>query len=567
MSFQMTLKKQLSSLYSPEEAEKAERAINNLLESYQQERPLNKENTFELSQKTTVLIAYGDSIHAQGQSPLAALKAFVKNYTDDKINAVHLLPFFPYSSDDGFSVIDYLKVNPDCGTWDDIASLGEIVDLAFDGVINHISAKSEWFIKYIEGVGPYTQFFIEASPEEDLSAVTRPRALPLLTPVQTSRGQKHVWTTFSDDQIDLNYQSPELLVEVLRVVLEYFARSCKILRLDAIAFLWKKPGTSCIHLDETHTLIKIIRTVLDQYCPDGILLSETNVPHKENISYFGDRGDEAQMVYQFPLPPLTAHAMLRENTQYLQAWLRSLQTEMPEKGTFFNFLASHDGVGVRPATGLMPNEEIDFLVQATQERGGRVSFKTNSDGSESPYELNINYLDFVASHLGNDEMMAKRFLLSQLFLISMPGVPGIYYHSLVGSRNDYQGLEKTGRNRSINREKLKLEALESDLSDKSQLRSLVLEGILQALALRQSEKAFHPYSAFTVLPSQSSLLLLKRGEGDEAIYCIFNFAEKSVTLSAEEVKELPANGKNRLNGESCSTENLLLESSEVVWLK
>ena len=161
--------------------------------------------------------------------------------------------------------------------------------LAFDLVVNHVSAQSAWFQRFLAGVPPYTGYFLVLDPATDLSGVVRPRATPVLTPFRTADGERHVWTTFSEDQIDLNFQQPpgpagdDRRAAVLRG-----ARGAQIIRLDAIAYLWKVPGTSCIHLPQTHAVVKLLRAILDLTAPAVQLLTETNVPHAENISYFGE---------------------------------------------------------------------------------------------------------------------------------------------------------------------------------------------------------------------------------------------------------------------------------------
>ncbi|MCK4260589.1 MAG: hypothetical protein KAX49_16550 [Halanaerobiales bacterium] len=299
----------------------------------------------------------------------------------------------------------------------------------------------------------YQNYFIEADPKLDYSNVTRPRSLPLLTEFDTKHGKKHLWTTFSADQVDLNYQNDEVFLEILKVLLFYVQMGARLIRLDAIGFMWKIIGTTCIHLDETHLLIKVYRKLVEAVSPECLIITETNVPHHENISYFGDGYDEAHMVYQFSLPPLTLHAFLLSTSKYLNCWAKTLSLPS-SKTSFFNFLASHDGIGMRPAQGLLPQEDIDVMVEIAKSKGGRVSYKTNEDGSQSVYELNINY--FSALEDMNDTLQnnVTKFLCAHSILLTMVGMPAIYVHSLLGSVNDYETLQKTQQNRSINRGKL-----------------------------------------------------------------------------------------------------------------
>ena len=434
-----------------------------------------QQDELAISEKDIMLITYGDIVYSDDQAKLETLHHFLRDSVFPNINSVHILPFFPYSSDDGFSVIDYYAVDEELGDWSHIQAMKDDFRLMFDAVFNHISAKSDWFKKYLAGEKPYDAYFVEVEPDTDLSAVVRPRALPLLSPFETSHGLKHVWTTFSDDQIDLNYANPDVLLAMIEVMLFYVENGSEFIRLDAIAFIWKVIGTSCIHLEETHLIIQAMRDVLDIVAPGTVLITETNVPHEENISYFGNGHNEAQLVYQFPLPPLVLHTLTSGDSQALTQWANSLESDQ-ERTTFFNFTSSHDGIGMRPATGLLTQDEIDTLVQLATEHGGNVSYKNNSDGTQSPYELNITYFDAITNPkitAKDPEYAVDRFMVSQAIMLVLQGVPGIYFHCLFGSQNWSEGVEQTGRFRTINREKLSVERLSTELETDQHLRNRV----------------------------------------------------------------------------------------------
>ncbi|MGO0307451.1 alpha-amylase family glycosyl hydrolase [Endozoicomonas acroporae] len=259
-----------------------------------------------------------------------------------------------------------------------------------DLVINHVSRESLWFADFVSGIQPGRDHFIEEDPSTDLTMVTRPRNSPLPVPTQTRRGTRHVWATFSEDQIDLNFKNPDVLIKMVDIVLFYLARGTSVVRLDAIAFLWKKLNTACVHLPETHAMVKVMRLIIEQVRPGALLITETNVPDPENFSYFA-RGDEAHLVYQFALPPLILHAPNRGTEKYLAHWARALP-EYPEGCTTLNFTASHDGIGLRPLEGLVPDSEVAELVDSMHRFGGFVSVRTLQDQSEKPYEINISLL-------------------------------------------------------------------------------------------------------------------------------------------------------------------------------
>ena len=532
------------------------------------------------SERDVVLITYADQLRSNDGSvvPLAMLRQWlVENGLDQLLSTVHLLPFCPYSSDDGFSVIDYLAVDADAGTWDDIAALGKPFDLMFDLVLNHISQHSEWFAAYKRGETPYDRFFVEVDLEEDLSQVVRPRSLPLLTPVGTNRGQRHVWTTFSDDQIDLNYGEPIVLARMLRILVEYARRGARIVRLDAIAFLWKQLGTNCLHLDETHEAVKIMRDVLSLFAPRTLVLTETNVPHAENISYFGssDKGelrsegqaDEAQMVYQFSLPPLLLEAFLSGEASAINDWLTHLAPP-PAGCTFFNFTASHDGIGVRPLEGLLSADRLEKMVEAIKARGGRINTRRQPDGTDTPYELCITYFSALRPEQPDEEFHVRRFLASQAVMLSLQGMPAAYFHSLVGTPNDEAGADESGVHRRINRHKYTVDELDAALSDGTGTQRRVFDGYRDLLAKRIAEPAFHPDAPQRVVETNSpSVLAFERQSPavDRRVLVIVNFAESPQTvLRPEGFREVVTDLVEE--EEIKAGESLTLAGGQAVWL-
>lgn len=490
------------------------------------------------SEKDVILITYGDMVLDRDETPLKALNGFLNRRLPEKtINTIHLLPFFPYSSDDGFSVIDYRTVDPKLGTWEDIAEINKNYRLMFDLVLNHVSKHSEWFSDYTAGLSPYREYFIESSPDVDLSAVVRPRALPLLTPTHTRDGMKHLWTTFSDDQIDLNFKNPDVLFEFLDILMLYLHYGVKVIRLDAIAYLWKDIGTSCIHLPETHEAVKIFRDVLDMIAPDAVLITETNVPHKENISYFGD-GDEAHMVYQFSLPPLLLHALVNDSSKYLTEWASNLAPP-PADCTFFNFTSSHDGIGLRPLEGIVPADEFDKMIEAIKARGGLISYKQNSDGSKSPYEANITYFDAMGNGSKNDALHIERFMCSQITALSLKGIPGIYFHNLFATPNDEMGVQVKGHNRAINRKKYQRGQLESLLKDKTQTAAKVFQQYKELLNVRRKTPAFHPEADQQVLKLSDDIFAVKRTpiKAGFPVFALCNFTPREQDVQAADLDE------------------------------
>ncbi|NTU85504.1 MAG: sugar phosphorylase [Chloroflexales bacterium] len=518
----------LTALYGEEQgaicAGRLARALAAFTARYRQAAPPRPPNE-RLTEDDVILITYGDQVREPGRPPLQTLGDVLDSTLAGAVSGVHILPFYPYTSDDGFSVVDYLAVDPALGTWADVGQLGGRYRLMFDAVVNHISASSRWFQGFLAGALGAEARFIVVDPATDLRGVTRPRTTPLLTPFETPGGTRYVWTTFSADQIDLNFASPELLLEMTAVLLEYIARGASLIRLDAIGYLWKEPGTRCIHLPQAHMVVQLWRACLDAVAPDVLLITETNVPHADNISYFGDGANEAQLVYQFPLAPLVLHAFATGDASRLSGWARDLAPPTPTT-TFFNFLASHDGIGVVPATGMLSQAEVLGLCAQVERHGGRVSYKSNPDGSQSPYELNCTWFDALSDPRGGEPAgrMIDRFVASQAIMLALQGVPGVYVHSLLGSPNDQGGLARTGRLRTLNREKWERGELEARLADPRRHEGAVLGRMVALLRARRGEPAFHPNGPQRVLDLGPALFALERHApaGDSRVVCLHN---------------------------------------------
>lgn len=514
-------------------------------------------------EKDVVLITYADQFSAKGEKALPVFTRFYNEWLSLTFSHVHLLPFYPWSSDDGFSVIDYHEVAPETGTWQDVAELKQSASLMFDFVCNHMSAKSEWFANYLAQKPGYEDFFISVDPETDLSAVTRPRALPLLTPFTLHDGSvRHLWTTFSEDQIDLNFASPQVLIAMVDVLLHYLMEGARYIRLDAVGFMWKIPGTTCIHLEQTHCLIQLFRAITDAVAPGTVIITETNVPHKDNISYFGNGENEAQMVYQFSLPPLVLHAVHCQDVKALCQWAGSLALPSTHT-TWFNFLASHDGIGLNPLRGILPESEILSLVDKLQQEGALVNWKNNPDGTRSPYEINVTYLDALSLRDSSDDERIARFILAHAVLLSFPGVPAVYIQSILGSRNDYEGVERLGYNRAINRKKYTAGQVDRELNNKKSIRYQIYSRLSELIAIRRGESAFHPdgQAIFDAM-GEHILKIVRVAKNGERITALFNFSNKIQT-----VYEQTHFGKELLSGQDISGTELTLNPWQVMWIK
>ena len=531
-----TVHSHLVALYGQSVGKETFERLTAILKSFQGPPELRTADRPLLSENDSILITYADQLSEPHAFPLRTLAGFCEQHVSGFVEGIHILPFYPYSSDDGFSVIDYREVNPTFGHWGHVSYLSRQFRLMFDAVVNHASVQHEWFEGFLEDDPIYGEYFITVKGNPDLSQVVRPRALPLLTTFETVSGPKRVWTTFSADQVDLNFQNPSVLLEVVDILLFYVSHGAQLIRLDAIGYLWKEIGTSCIHLPQTHRIIRLFRAVLDAVAPYVLLVTETNVPHQDNISYFGDGTDEAQMVYNFALPPLVLHTFGTQNSRALSDWAAGLKLPSHQT-TFFNFLASHDGIGINPARGILSEAEIDSLIQWVIEHGGLVSYKDDVSGAQIPYELNINYFDALSDPRSEEPLSTQvdRFMSAQAIMLALVGVPGIYFHSLFGSRGWREGVELTGRNRTINRQKLDLHAFESELGDQSSLRHQVFSRYTQLLQARRGSSAFHPHGEQQVLDMGEGIFALLRLSpgGSERVLCLHNISDQLHRVKVE----------------------------------
>ncbi len=483
------------------------------------------------SQRDALLITYGNSLQDGAHKPLDLLYHFLSERMTGVVNGVHILPFFPFTSDDGFAVTDFRKVDPALGDWPDIERIGQSMHLMSDLVLNHVSSQGTWFNAYRQRQKPYDRFFFEASPDDDLSSVVRPRTTPLLQEVETSDGPRHVWCTFSHDQIDLDFSNPEVLLEILRIVRLHVDKGVRVIRLDAVAFLWKIIGTPSIHLPQTHAVIQLMRVLADFATETVILLTETNVPKAENLSYFG-QSNEAHAIYNFPLPPLILHAMLSGSARHLRTW-QAAMPPAPLGCAYLNFTASHDGIGMRPVEGILPEDEIAQMIDTLSAEGALVSMRALKDGGQSVYEVNTGYFPAMArTHNGPDGYQIARFLASQTIVMSLEGIPAFYIHSMLATPNDHEAVERRGMNRAINRHRWDYPTLQARLADPGSDQARVLFALSERLRIRARQPGFHPNATQFTLPLDERVFGLWRQSMDrsQSIFALHNVSPDTIEV-------------------------------------
>jgi len=555
------LGRELDELYG-DGSDEAFREIVTILRAHAAQRNTPSPGRRTWTERDAVLITYPDQIRAPGEAPLRTLHEFLRKRLEGLVTAVHLLPIFPASSDDGFAVQDYSAVDPKLGDWGDVSAITGDFEVMLDLVLNHVSASHPWVRGFLDDDPRARDFFIEVRRDAELQGILRPRAHPLVTAFPGRDGERSLWTTFSRDQVDLNYRNPRVLARIVDVMLTYVAHGADLLRLDAVGYSWKELGTRCFNLPGAHRLVRVLRAALDIVAPPVALVSETNANHADNVSYFGDGTSEAQVVYQFTLPPLVVHAIHTGDTGRLSSWLASMERP-PDGCAFLNFVASHDGIGLMPAEGFLSAEEVDALAGRIVQHGGLVSERDTPRGPR-PYELNSTLFDALSDPgAGEPEsLQVSRFLAANAVMLMLAGIPGIYVHSLFGSANDRTAAKETGIARGINRARFDARELESVLADARSRPRLVFEGFTALLRARAPHPAFRPDAPQRVVEASPGVLAVERGSDETGrVLCAVN-----LTASPRWV-DSPRPASDLLSGRPASVgERFDLEAYQCAWL-
>ena len=574
-NFSIKIEQHLTKIYgevkTTKEIKKLSSDLQEFIESKAKEKPKKVLNSLEKwSENDIALISYPNSIIEDKRKPLVTLNKFLNKHCINMITIVHILPFFPSSSDQGFSVEDYYTVNENFGSWDDIKQISKKFSIMGDVVLNHGSSKSKWFKNFLNGSGPGSEFFLTANNNLDLSKVTRPRTSKLLSKVNTINGEKYVWCTFSEDQVDYDFENCEVLKEFISIISFYLDNGISVFRFDAVAFLWKKIGSSCVNLPETHEIIRLFRTVIDYLSPSAILVTETNTPARENVTYFGN-ANEAHWIYNFSLPPILIFSLLRGDSSHLEKLTMSLPPAQMGSA-YLNFIASHDGIGLRPSEGILSDNEIEKLTSKMKENGGEISYRTTTKNKDTPYEINISLFDAMKeTFLGNKEFHFERFLCIHIIMLSLEGVPAFYIHSLFGTKNDQKLYAKTNIKRDLNRHVFEIDKLKKIIDDENNYCSFIFYELKKLISIRKKQKAFHPNAVQFTLHLGKDFYGIWRQSLDksQSIFCITNVTDKSKEFSLMDINLIGFDQwKDLISNEAISDINskIILKPYQNIWI-
>ena len=522
-------------------------------------------------QGTCVLISYADSVTEVGFSAVASLGRFCDAYLHGVVSTVHMLPFFPSSGDDGFAVSDHERVDDSLGEWADVTALSKKYRIMADLVLNHGARSSALFQQFLNDEEPGNGFFLSVKENFDVSRVVRPRGHPLLQTIATKSGEKYVWCTFSEEQVDYDFTKPAVLEYFLNVILDFIDHGVSVLRLDAVAFLWKRSGTSCLNLSQTHAIIKLIRYICDTYAGDVVIVTETNLPNQENLSYFGN-GNEAHWIYNFPLPPLLLHTLLTGDSNALRCWAMSMPPALLGN-SYLNFLASHDGFGLRPTEGLLNDVEREKLCQRLEKNGSLFTWRTMQDGTKNIYEANITLYSALektdADPNGHHAM--QRFIAAHLIMFSLEGVPAIYINSLLAAENDMDGASSSGINRRINRKKYTKKCIDSLLSSTHSRERILFDTLKTLVQMRAAQAAFHPNATQFTLQLGRDFFGVWRQSQDrgQSIFAITNLTSSPKRLQLADLNLIEVeNWRDLIGGAQLISHRseMTLDPYQTVWI-
>ncbi len=488
----------------------------------------NSKKKLTISEKTSLVICYGDNVNSNQKSSIQVFQNFFKKNLKKYFDAIHFLPFYPSSSDSGFAVKDHYKIEKRIGSWSDIKKISKSSHVMADIVINHSSARGLWFKNFLKKKRPGKDYFLTVNSKFNTSKVVRPRDHKLLKKIDIFGKSDFLWRTFSADQIDLDFKNPSVLLRFIKIMVHLVSNGVTIFRLDAIAYLWKKNGTNCINLKQTHEIVKLLRLISNLLNVETIIITETNLPEKENLSYFG-KNDEANWIYNFSLPPLLIHAFLFENSSYLNKWSKKLPNAKFQN-SYLNFIASHDGIGMRPTEGILNKRSLSNFLKRLKKNGSKFSYRKIQNKSKKVYEANITVFDALKKSDAdpNGKFFLERYIAAHAIMISFEGVPAIYFNSLFGKSNDEAKYVITGNNRDINRYKWNYENITKNLKDKNSKQSIFYQNLGKLLEIKRKQKAFHPNAKRLNINLGSKIFCYERISLDkkQTIICITNLSTK-----------------------------------------
>ena len=435
------------------------------------------------------LLAYPDHIG----NDLGDLLGFMNQYLSKAIGGVHILPFYPSNADGGFSPLTHLKVDPNFGTWRDIEKIAQKYDLCADITLNHISDESDEFIDFVEKgyQSKFADLFVHVNKfgsftHDDLAKIHIRKEKEPFREVQFKNGKTaQVWSTFTEHQIDLNYESPKTFA-LMKKYMQFLAqKGVKLFRLDAFGYITKKRGTSCFLLEpEIYKHLEWFRKTSDQY--GTAILPEVH-DHPSFQHAISQRGAYS---YGFALPPLVLYSILDCNTKYLKDWLRVCPDNQ------ITVLDTHDGICIPDVEGILPDDKIDLLIHDLSTRSADPILRRSAANIHSVgaiYQVTCTFYDALKQ---ND----NAYIIARAIQLFTPGIPQVYYVGLLAEKNNIELMEETGHVRAINRHFFSLDEV------KTHFKKKIVKRLVRLMEFRSQYPAFQ--GTFELHSSNNSSLIV-----------------------------------------------------------
>jgi len=620
--------------------------------------------------KDYVLISYPDSIiDSTGEKkPLQALKKFLSR---TRMGMVHILPFYPWDADRGFSVENYGKVDPASGSWQDIDQINKDVDIMFDFVKNHASINNRLIQDalihrhlpeddplYKRSYDDHKDYVIAYTHEQSMdlerkgafSNVVRPRNHELLTEYHiikvvycdgkikkamvkaflgqylkwkyrvvkkknnkmdiiiegSSEGKRSdiavkimpeeeillgggkVWTTFSREevegieetrQVDLNYRNPNVFAEAVIIALAYLERGAAVLRLDAIGYLWKEIGSTCIHEKKTHRIIQAMQAILKEAAPGVITVAEVNEPQEEAFKYIGDNDRPGtDMAYQFVHFPLAVYSILTGDAGYYRRWIDTI-IEYGAK-QFVLVYGSHDGMGLKPIMNILPKNELARMeIMLISKYGAKPNKARLSNNEEITYEICATPWNLINNPNVKEDiaLQIKRYITVAMLGMAHRALRAFYINSYIGAPNFAGFLDE---NRTINRERFEEDMLFSELDDPESHKGIIMQILNTIIGKCTHQAAFDPAGpAIRTLETNNNAIIAEVLEtpdhsDEEKIVQLINVSDQKASISLPIGRELKGkrlfevfSGKGKTYEIEEGILKIDLEPYDVLWIK
>lgn len=472
------------------------------------------------------LITYVDRLSGGGFKELTQL---LRGPLGGLFGGVHVLPFFDPidGADAGFDPADHTRIDPRLGTWDDVPALGAEADVMADLIVNHVSRSSPEFRDF-EAHGSRSRYadlfltrervFPDGASQDELRAIYRPRpGLPFSEVSLASGEHRDLWTTFTPSQVDIDVTHPLGREYIDRILRAFAAHGVRSVRLDAVGYAIKKPGTSCFMIPETFAFIAELSRRVRALGME--VLVEIHSHYRQQIEI----ARRVDWVYDFALPPLVLHAFAFGTAAPLKQWL----SIRPRNA--LTVLDTHDGIGIVDIgaergdgglPGLVPPHELDALVEHIHTASGGISrLATGAAASNLDlYQVNCTFYDALA----RDD---RRYLLARALQFFVPGVPQVYYVGLLAGENDVALLRRSGVGRDINRHYYTPGEL------RASLERPVVANLCELIRLRNSHAAFGGTFAFAESPDNELVLEWRNGAERAELRIDFDTARCRLAVS------------------------------------